>query len=213
MYIEAVRKALILAIALALGCNRSQPSPATPQAAPHRPDLSVKIQVPPAAAQLQVVPPGQIQAAPSGQSPTTRSWQVPPAAPGQAAGEAPLQITKHDVDTPLLLAGQTFHFVAHTAQIEHPGPRSADDETVESWEFRDPSGAVVYRNIENSVTPAVYHGTFEYSESISASALNGKQGSGVILEGFDLPSTENDGWTQLFGLNPGKLKPLRSPDL
>ena len=189
MYIEAVRKALILVAALALGCNRSQPSSVTPQEAPHRPDLSVKIQVPPPAAQLQVAPPVQVQAAPS--------TQAQPAAPGQAATEAPQQITKHDVDTPLFLAGQTFHFVAHTAQVEHPGPRSADDETVESWEFRDPSGAVVYRDTENSVTPAVYHGTFEYSESISASALNGKQGSGVILDGFDLPSTpESDGWTR-----------------
>ena len=76
-----------------------------------------------------------------------------------------------------------------------------------------PAGLWFIATLENTpVTPAVYHGTFEYSESISGSALNGKQGSGVILDGFDLPSTpESDGWTQLFGLYAGKLKPIGPP--
>ena len=218
MYIKAVRKLLILAVALALGCNRSQPSPATPQAAPHRPDLSVKIQVP-RSVQLQVVPPGQMQveptagqaqASPTGQSSAAPSAQVQSASPAEAGDQGPPRVTKHDADTPLLLAGQTFHFVAHLAQIEHPGPlRGIDDITVESWELRDPGGAVVYRNTETPVTPPISGGGFDFSESVDASVLNGKRGSVVLVEGDSEPSAPDGGGSmQLFGFHNGKLKPF-----
>jgi hypothetical protein len=161
-------------------------------------------------------PAGQSPATSTEQSPTTplgQSLTAPPAqvqsgVPEQADDQAPPHVTKHDADTPLLLAGQTFHFVEHLAQIDHPGPlRGIDDITVESWELRDPSGAVVYRNTENPVTPPVGQGGFEFSESVSASVLNGKKGNVVLVEGDSEPSAPDGGGSmQLFGFHNGKLK-------
>src|SRR5262249_49965757 len=133
------------------------------------------------------------------------------ASAAQTPGQPSAQITKVDVDTPLVVAGQTYHFVAHVLRLEHPGPRQPDDdETVESWELRDPSGKVAYQ--ESLGAPAVRGNGFESTEAVGASAFTTQQGSGVLVDGEGLPSApDSGGWTLVFGLHDGKLTAFGPP--
>jgi hypothetical protein len=193
-----VRKTIILAVLLALGCNRSHQTPPT-QANGAKPQV----------AQTQLASTVQVHPVPA-QSPTPSAEQTPQTAPANEDSEAPAHVTKHDTDTPLLLGNQTFHFIAHTAEIEHADPRHGDNITVESWELRDPNGILVYRNTEKPVTPAVDNGGFESTESAGASVLNGKHGSLVLVQGDSEPSAPDSGyWTQFFILQHGRLKAFK----
>jgi hypothetical protein len=194
-----VRTIIILAALLALGCNRSRQTPPT-QASGAKPQ----------AGQTQLTSTVQVHLVPAAQSPTPIAEQTPPAIQDETAAEEAPQVTKHDDETPLLLEGQTYHFVAHVAQIEHADPHRGDNITVESWELRDPSGVLAYRDTEKPVTPAVSGGGFESTVSADASVIKGKHGSLVLVEGDSEPSApDSGGWAEFFSLQHGKLKPLK----
>ena len=183
---------IVVIAALALGCNRNQQQPASQaivktESAP----IQVVVKIPPSAPGIQ--------------------REAPVVAPVAVVDQPPEQITHHEVDTPLLLNGQTFHFIAHMIQLEHPGPRrkNNDDESVQSWELREPNGNVDYRGQELTGIPSVYEDTFGETDSESASAFSVDNGSGVLVGGDTQPSEPDDfGWTYIFGLHEGKLKLL-----
>ena len=144
------------------------------------------------------------------QAPTTgvmvspKPQQKPPApAPAPpAAPKVPRPLPKvmaSERDTPLRLGDQTFHFVKRVQRIEGPA-----DETTEWWELRDANGGVIYREAyQVTVTPD----GFESTTTVDARAFATKQGSGILVEGGELPSAPRGGtWVQVFGFKWGPTK-------
>ncbi|HKF23577.1 MAG TPA: hypothetical protein VKE93_18530 [Candidatus Angelobacter sp.] len=213
-----MKKAAFLLVLLSLGCSRqtqpaagahaeqqkAQAGAVTQPSTEHQPPGSPGTSGPATLTPESSLPSGAVSSAPATSAPS-------PASASPEPSSASAQITKHDTDTPLVVAGQTYHFVVHTLRLEHPGPRRPDDdETVESWELRDPTGKVAFQ--ESLGTPAVQGNGFESTESVGATSFTTQQGSGVLVDGEGLPSApDSGGWTLMLGLHDGRLTPFGPP--
>ncbi|HSB75104.1 MAG TPA: hypothetical protein VLC12_05595 [Terriglobales bacterium] len=110
---------------------------------------------------------------------------------------------------PFQLSGQSFTFVAHVQSIDRQPHDPDSDETVESWELRDATGAAVYRQ---QLGVSLQNGSFDFTEDVGARLLKTSMGQGILVDGAELPSAPNaSGWVQLFGLFDGKLVPFGPP--
>ena len=124
------------------------------------------------------------------------------AAQGPVASKALAKILVRDIDTPLQLGGQTYHFLARIDQIEASGPQPGD-ETTEWWELRGPNGVICRQSYGAQLSA----NGFDETEVVSARAFNTKLGSGVLVEGMALPSAPGSGgWVQVFGFKWGPTK-------
>ncbi len=112
-------------------------------------------------------------------------------------------VAKEETEGPFQLGDQSFTFVKRVLSIDRQ-PHMPDDETVDWWEIRDSTGAVVYRQ---SYGPHEFqNGTFAETTSVGARVLKTQFGKGLLVDGMDLPSAPNSGWwVQVFGLVNGKL--------
>jgi hypothetical protein len=98
-----------------------------------------------------------------------------------------------------LTVAQPFSLLTHVQSIAGTG-----EETVEWWELRDPNGRVVYRQ---AYAVALENGSFEDITEVSASSFTTKLGSGILVQGMDLPSAPGSGsWVQVFGFKYGRDK-------
>jgi hypothetical protein len=110
-----------------------------------------------------------------------------------------------DKDTTLVVGQQTFHFIAHIQRCAAREHQQAE-QTVERWELRDATNQVIYHQSYH------FDGTCEDTVDVGASAINTKQGSGVLIDGEELPSAPGSGgWWQVFGIHDGKLVPFGPP--
>jgi hypothetical protein len=101
------------------------------------------------------------------------------------------------------VAQRTFRMITHLQRIEASTTQAAD-ETVEWWELRDALDHVMYRQ---SYPVAFQNGMFESTVAISARSFTTEQGSGILVEGIDLPSAPGSGgWVQVFGFRYGRDK-------
>jgi hypothetical protein len=125
---------------------------------------------------------------------------VPPP-PTQSPVLPKVAVSEHD--TPLQLGDQTYHFRTRVQLIE-ASPGVPADETTEWWELRDAHGSVVY----HQTIPVVVTGHgFDSTTQVSARVFTTKQGSGVLVEGAELPSAPRGGtWVQIFGYKWGPTK-------
>jgi hypothetical protein len=99
----------------------------------------------------------------------------------------------------LVVAQQTFHLLTHVQSI--PG---TSEETVEWWELRDAKEQVLYRE---SYGVEFDNGSFASTVGINASSFTTKQGSGILIQGMDLPSApDSGGWLRVFGFKYGRDK-------
>lgn len=113
------------------------------------------------------------------------------------------QVVVREIDTPLKLGDQTYHFIARIQRIE-PSGKQPGDETTEWWELRDSRGGVVCR--EKYIVTLGANG-FDDTEAVAARAFTTKLGSGVLVEGMSLPSAPGSGgWVQLFGFKSGTTR-------
>ena len=111
----------------------------------------------------------------------------------------PPKVVTSDRSQTLIVAQQTFRFVTHVQSIE-----KTNEETVEWWELRDAKEHVVYRE---SYGVAFENGGFESTVWISTQSFTTKLGSGILVQGMELPSApDSGGWVQVFGFKYGRDK-------
>lgn len=150
--------------------------------------------------------------APEAQRQPTTAAPAPKQATVPATEAAPTTVAFDRVSDPLVAGKQTFRLVSHLQRLEATSTQPAD-ETTDWWELRGSDGRVIYRE---SYGVAFQDGGFESTVEVSARAINTKLGSGVLVEGMDLPSAPNSGsWVQVFGFQwgpkPTDLKPFGPP--
>lgn len=132
---------------------------------------------------------------PSAIIPATASSQVQAA----KSDAAPPKVVVTDHNQTLVVAGQNFRFLSRVQSI--PG---TTDETVEWWELRNQNDRVMYHQ---SYPINFQGGSFENTTQVGAQAFTTSQGSGILIEGMDLPSApDSGGWIQLFGYKYGRDK-------
>jgi hypothetical protein len=158
-------------------------------------------------AQVIARPTPQQQTPPSAPvtSPPPSSPALNPSAP-QARQSPDPKVVASDHSQTLTVAEQSFRLLTRVQTIE-----GTNNETVESWELRDPHDHVVYREI---FPIAFENGSFESTLAISGSAFTTKQGSGLLIHGLELPSAPGSGgWLRLFGYKYGRDKYGADPSL
>ncbi len=110
-------------------------------------------------------------------------------------------VSEHD--TPLPLPDQTYYFHTRVQRIEASAGVPAD-ETTELWELRDGHDSVVYRQ---SIPVTINETGFEWTTQVSARTFKANGGSGILVEGAELPSAPGTGtWVQVFGHKWGPTK-------
>lgn len=113
---------------------------------------------------------------------------------------------------PFEIKGQQFTITLHMKRVPTQGPVADPDfqETLAGMEIQDQGGAVHYE--KTLLLPDVSDGSFVETTHASASLLQGKQGSGILVSYGTLPSTPLGGGAyQVFGLFEGKLLPFSKP--
>lgn len=105
---------------------------------------------------------------------------------------------------------ESYVFVKRVHQIM--GPKGAQDATTEWWELRDAAGKVIHREDYGVPKLSDVGPDFEETVDVGARAFKADGGSGVLVDGMDLPSAPNSGtWVQVFAHQWGsKPQPLTS---
>lgn len=110
---------------------------------------------------------------------------------------------------PLRIKGQSFTVVLRLKRVSGGTRNVGSEETVTRMVIRDEAGKVHY---ETSFPYEVQGDHFAETTEISAQALEGKQGSGLLVTIGTEPSSPLGGESyQVFGLFDGKLVPFSKP--
>ena len=187
----SVATVVLVAVALSFSaCNRGpaiKPAQAATGPAPQSPAPK-----PQPSAAAQATPPLPTSPAASSSLPS-----VPDAAP-KSDGPAP-KVVVSERSQNLVVAQQTFRLLTHVQSIP-----ATSDETVEWWELRDAKEQVLYRE---SYGVEFENGSFASTVAVNASSFTTKQGSGILVQGMDLPSApDSGGWLRVFGFKYGRDK-------
>jgi hypothetical protein len=118
------------------------------------------------------------------------------------SGVSPLVVISDHSQT-FTVAQHTYRLLTHIQRIEAANKQTAE-ETTEWWELRNSKDQVIYRE----AYPVVFQdGTFESTVEISAMPFTTQQGSGMLVQGLDLPSAPGTGsWLEVFGFKYGREK-------
>jgi len=104
-----------------------------------------------------------------------------------------------DQSQTFVVAGRPYRLLIHSEAIP-----ASKEKTVEWWELRDAEERVVYRQ---TYPVAIQNGGFEDTVDITGNSFTAKGGSGIFIEGMDLPSApDSGGWIQVFGFKYGRDK-------
>jgi hypothetical protein len=179
---------IVAAVALpSAGCTRDQGTPPDQaraliaRPAPQKPQLSAPIET--AAQALPSSPPSLPLA------PPPKIYALPP------------KVVVSDHSQTLTVAQHTFRLLTRTQRIE---TTQTTDETVEWWELRNEKDQIVYHQ---AYPVSFQEGGFESTVSISAIPFTTQQGSGILVQGMELPSAPGTGgWLQVFGFKYGRDK-------
>lgn len=187
----SVAAVVLVAVALSFSaCNRG-PTTKPAQAATGPAQQSPAPKPQPSAA-AQATPPLPTSPAASSSLPS-----VPDAAP-KSDGPVP-KVVVSERSQNLVVAQQTFRLLTHVQSIP-----ATSDETVEWWELRDAKEQVLYRE---SYGVEFENGSFASTVAVNASSFTTKQGSGILVQGMDLPSApDSGGWLRVFGFKYGRDK-------
>lgn len=187
----SVAAVVLVAVALSFSaCNRGsaiKPAQAATGPAPQSPAPK-----PQPLAAAQATPPLPTSPAAPSSLPS-----VPVGAP-TSDGPAP-KVVVSERSQNLVVAQQTFRLLTHVQSIP-----ATSEETVEWWELRDAKEQVLYRE---SYGVEFENGSFANTVAVNASSFTTKQGSGILVQGMDLPSApDSGGWLRVFGFKYGRDK-------
>jgi hypothetical protein len=136
--------------------------------------------------------------APAGSQVSSASLPFATSNPGVSP---PVLVSEHSQT--FAVAQHTYRLLTHIQRIEAANKQTAE-ETTEWWELRNSKEQVIYRE---AYPVAFQDGTFESTVQITAMPFTTQQGSGILVQGLDLPSAPGTGsWLQVFGFKYGREK-------
>jgi hypothetical protein len=149
------------------------------------------------------------QSSPS-QPPPQASQPTAPAPQALATAQAqttPVTLVASDRTQEFTVAQHKYRLLIHEQSIA-----GTTEKTVEWWELRAADDHIVRRE---AYPVKVMNGpAFENSTEISGNSFEGKGGSGIIINGMDLPSApDSGGWMQVFAFKYGRDKYGADPSL
>jgi hypothetical protein len=123
------------------------------------------------------------------------------------AQTTPVTLVASDRTQEFTVAQHKYRLLIHEQSIA-----GTTEKTVEWWELRDADDHIVRRE---AYPVKVMNGpAFENSTEISGNSFEGKGGSGIIINGMDLPSApDSGGWMQVFAFKYGRDKYGADPSL
>jgi hypothetical protein len=188
---NGVTTVIVAAIALSFaGCTRVQGT---------QPDQATAL-IARSASQKPQLPPSIQTAAQAPSSLPSTSASLPLASPPKS-DTLPPKVVASDRNQTLTVAEHTFRLLTHLQLIE---TTQTTDETVEWWELRNAKDQIVYRQ---AYPVSFLDGGFETTVAISAIPFTTQQGSGILVQGMELPSAPGSGgWLQVFGFKYGRDK-------